>query len=387
MKKFSIILIVLLFVYSCTRKEEKVIIPKNLPTYHIKVDANSFFNWDKYINKVDIIPLETTNNSLVGFLNKGIVRDSNIFILDYKLHSLLNFDLSGNFLGKIGKRGQGPNEYLEIRDFTVSDSSIYILDYKEIHSYDIKTKKHKISWSIFHDKAFNPSNFIIISNDHYYLWASNPDIWDKDKKKHYRLKEIKNKKVKEEYFEYKYKSSDDPRFYLSGDNCYIKPIDGDYILYKLKEDSIFASFALDFGKLALSAEEINRLRNSKEKNAYLKSNHYKSISNVYEIGKFIYFNCIGPESIMYEGLINTHTGQVVVGKWDYKKSPRFFFSDGTYLYAYYEPFTLSEKIAEKERINLCFNSAFDALKKIDISNNIVIVRYSLKNEITMNFKK
>lgn len=380
MKYIYIYIVFYLFFFnSCTTTENKNNISDVSSTYYVETNNDDiFFNWDHNINKVDAIPLETKDNSLIGNIKKGIVKNEFIFILDNMLQSLYSFDIKGNFLGKIGKRGQGPNEYIEIRDFDVTDSLLYTLDFREIHTYNAKTHNYIESWSVIQSISFNPSDLVVYDKTNYYLWASNPDSWNKEER-HYRLKRVLNRKVKEEYFEYQYKSSDDPRFYKSDNNSYyIKPIDGEYTIYKLTKESVQAAFKLDFGNLSISSAEIDKLRNSKEKNSYLKSNSYKSIRNIYELENYIYFQCIGPKSIIYDGLIDKSSNKVSFGKWDYKKSPKIFFGDENYLYGYYDPSKFLDYKEENSKINTAFNDIFESYKNIQISDNVILVRISLK---------
>jgi hypothetical protein len=148
----------------------------------------------------------------------------------------------------------------------------------------------------------------------------------------------------------------------------------------LSEDSLRASFSIDFGNYAVSAQKIEELRNSKQRNAYMESNYFKSISNVLETVDFLYFTCVGPESYTYEGLINKKTKEVTFGRWDHAKTPRFFFSDGTYLYGYYEPFTWIEKRNNGKQLNTCFDLNLSGLQNISIDDNLLLVKVLLKKD-------
>ena len=78
---------------------------------------------------VTLIPLETTNESLIGSVSKVIISDSIIYVMDQKGQSVLLFDFTGRFLFKIHHIGKGPNEYLNIEDFTLlKNGDLLILD-------------------------------------------------------------------------------------------------------------------------------------------------------------------------------------------------------------------------------------------------------------------
>jgi hypothetical protein len=154
-------------------------------------------------------------------------------------------------------------------------------------------------------------------------------------------------------------------------------IDCDNVVYKLTKDSVSASFSIDFGDMAISPKQMVAL-NSSDPNAFLGSKAFKYISNILEINDYIYFNCIGPHTEFYEGFFCKITGEVYVGKGDYRKSPCFFFSDGTVLYGYYEPYQLIEYKSDNENLNSCFNDAFNNLQHIKIDDNIILVKVYLK---------
>lgn len=77
---------------------------------------------------LEYVELETTDNSLVGYIERIVVNDSLIYIKsDGSIHL---FDRNGNFRNSIGRVGQGPKEVISIFDFAVDaeNQEVYILD-------------------------------------------------------------------------------------------------------------------------------------------------------------------------------------------------------------------------------------------------------------------
>lgn len=367
------ILIVIVLFTSCDKKG--AISTDSLKKYIIEY-SNDFFQWDELVKNVISIPLETADDALIANCTQGIIYEKDIYIFDIRLGKIANFSITGEYKGGVGIKGSGPGEYVEVRDFCIAGNNIYILDYKKIHCFNRSTRKFVESWAIDGRNNFNPSQLLVFNKHNYFLWCSNPDTWDKDNGEYYRLRKVKEGSIENEYFKYKYRTSDDPRFYFNRAYYYLKPIDGEDIVYKLTKDSISASFAIDFGKYSMSSEKIDELRKSKERNAYLKSNFCKAISNIFETKDYIYFKCIGPGARTYEGLINKRTEEIKFGLWDFKRSPHIFFSDGIFLYGYYEPYVLIENQTNGNDLNRCFDPVFD-LKNIDISDNIIIAKILL----------
>lgn len=77
-----------------------------------------------------LVPLEANSNSLIGDVNKIIVRDSLVYLLDkHRTKSLLVFNLNnGKFIRKIGGLGKSHSEYIDPTDFAVTNNHVVILD-------------------------------------------------------------------------------------------------------------------------------------------------------------------------------------------------------------------------------------------------------------------
>ena len=72
------------------------------------------------IDSVVLIPLEATDQSLIGNIDKIICTDDRFYILDKRTSkNLFVFDHQGKFIRCIGQAGRGPGEYLEPSDFVV----------------------------------------------------------------------------------------------------------------------------------------------------------------------------------------------------------------------------------------------------------------------------
>ena len=111
-----------------------------------KKGAEYNFHFSGMYKSVKIIPLETNKTCLIGIINKIVVNDPYIFVLDSEIaHSLYAFDMEGRFIRKFGNIGQGPGEYNRIFDFTIDRNNkiVFILDcnYGKINKYNIENGK------------------------------------------------------------------------------------------------------------------------------------------------------------------------------------------------------------------------------------------------------
>jgi hypothetical protein len=87
-------------------------------------------------DSVTYIQLETTDECLIGRINKVIYEENIIYILDPMNRCIWLFSDKGKFISQLSKTGQGPGEYNGIASFTVKNGIIYILSYRKILRYN-----------------------------------------------------------------------------------------------------------------------------------------------------------------------------------------------------------------------------------------------------------
>ena len=76
-----------------------------------KVDLDKMVNpFDEIFSKAEIILLETVDSSLIAWMQKIYLVDDHYYIFDFWFQNLLVFDQKGQFIRKVGKRGDGPGE-------------------------------------------------------------------------------------------------------------------------------------------------------------------------------------------------------------------------------------------------------------------------------------
>lgn len=79
-----------------------------------------------------VVKLELTENSLIGEISKVEVIDDRIIILDRRDNkSVFMFDMEGNFIRQIGRKGRGPGEYVSAVNFVLDydNGHIIVSDY------------------------------------------------------------------------------------------------------------------------------------------------------------------------------------------------------------------------------------------------------------------
>lgn len=99
---------------------------------------------DSIMTVEKVVVLESGKDNFIGTFDKISIIDDIIYIMDKSItYSIFAFDLNGKFMWKIAALGEGPEEYIELRDFTVSSDSetLDLLDYggRKIMKFNKKT--------------------------------------------------------------------------------------------------------------------------------------------------------------------------------------------------------------------------------------------------------
>ncbi len=191
-KKYYRLLFLFLFsvLFSCKENIKKssditdiVIDPSDIKeSYDINED---------YAGDIELIPLETTDESLIARISKVIFSNGKYYILDRKSSSVLLFDSKGKYLSKLSKKGQGPDEYTRLNSFTVVNDTLWVSDDNRRlligYDKDFKMIKRINLWE--HISA----DHIAYSKEHILL----ADNWSgfKDKNIQLGMYDIKNDKV------------------------------------------------------------------------------------------------------------------------------------------------------------------------------------------------
>lgn len=117
-----------------------------------------------------LIPLETRKDVLIGHLDKVVLYEDKIFVLDKSIaKQVFCFDAEGRFLYKFGARGRGPGEYDEPRDFDVANGKVFIIDRQcRVFIYDLSADLQQVINLPFlsvHLTVFNDSSMFLYTHD------------------------------------------------------------------------------------------------------------------------------------------------------------------------------------------------------------------------------
>ena len=126
-----VILIIALFAVKCSNKKANPDINSDVnnkiasQALHLPKSGEDTLKASYFADTVIYVPLETTKESFIRYIDQLWMNDSVILISCFNA-GLLLFQQDGKFLRKIGKNGRGPGEYASILHFDVIRDTIYI---------------------------------------------------------------------------------------------------------------------------------------------------------------------------------------------------------------------------------------------------------------------
>jgi hypothetical protein len=163
----------------------------------IRIDINATHEIDikDWISGIDVIPLETTDESLMKECYRMVYSHQRYYIYDQQQRTIFTFDSLGRFLfSTLPLRGQGPEEYITMTDFSINPETgnmeildplklkikVYDKDGKFVKNIDISNVSYPIG------------RYISLSNDLYLFYGEE----EKGKKclRFFPLKKIKSSK-------------------------------------------------------------------------------------------------------------------------------------------------------------------------------------------------
>ena len=131
-----------------------------------------------FVDNIELIPLETTEDNLIGEITRLIFNDGKYYIRS--THGMQNaklfvFDENGKYLKRISKQGGGPGEYIEFKDFTMtSDNQVVIADYKRLLYFD---SEGKFSHSNKINQSFSATELLSTKENDILVFLTLPNLF------------------------------------------------------------------------------------------------------------------------------------------------------------------------------------------------------------------
>jgi len=284
-----IMLFALLVIMGCKQKKQSVS-TDNLQTINVDPRQNSKIKLSNIIDDINIVPLQTSDSSLLGEI-LGIKKVGGKFYIKSSKNVYV-FDSKGKFERKLGKNGKGPNEILAVTNFYIDDKNNTIEIYDGVKSqnilYDLKGNviqsiKHKFRYGYDFIKSSKEGYF-------FYLGFDSDEIGE--------LIYVRNLENKEHVDLLPYNETLSKYIHFGDLVNFVQNKYGTYftrsfsnVIYQLGEDNIFPKYNIDFGSRDLPDKILyGNYGDVREfMMTCLKTNYAFRIIGFYEMKNFIIF--------------------------------------------------------------------------------------------------
>ena len=130
MKSILLLLIITLLGCSSNKKQEPIS-KSGVPVINLSEDVSTVPSLllSESAEKLEIVPLEMTDQSMLGEIRRIQVTEHDIWIHDFNKFYIYRFSRTGKFLNRIGSIGQAPGEYVNFSTFLVDEykKEVYII--------------------------------------------------------------------------------------------------------------------------------------------------------------------------------------------------------------------------------------------------------------------
>ncbi|WP_287620302.1 6-bladed beta-propeller [Parabacteroides sp.] len=161
--------LLLLLLFACTAKEEKNVPPT------IVVDLNQVPNAQEtkaLLNRMKIrfVPMENGDSIIYsGEDSRLCCFGDELYVVDAGQDVIFRYDKNGNFINKISRQGEGPEEYIILGDFAIHEGSLFVKDRMKIQVYDLEGNYLRtIPVEVNGDIAFRADGSLIATANYLY---------------------------------------------------------------------------------------------------------------------------------------------------------------------------------------------------------------------------
>ena len=130
MKSILLLLIITLLGCSSNMKQEPIS-KSGIPVINLSEDVSTVPSLllSESAEKLEIVSLEMTDQSMLGEIRRIQVTEHDIWIHDFNKFYIYRFSRTGKFLNRIGSIGQAPGEYVNFSTFLVDEykKEVYII--------------------------------------------------------------------------------------------------------------------------------------------------------------------------------------------------------------------------------------------------------------------
>lgn len=358
----------------------------------VPVNMNRTSTTNNIIDKIEMIPLETTDQSLIDGVRKIMyAEEEGLFLVVDKRNVISIFTDAGEFYANSESlMGDAPQQYNSIVDvsYCKRKKSIEIMTINgEIKSYDLTLTFN--GYKKITIEGYIPSQFMALDSS---VYVTSPTI---NQNENLFFVDTKSQDLWEAYYDNSIANitMDVNAFYNIGDRYFFVPKGINYYFYEIdkKKKDIYPFIYLDFlgdiidvdklpgdvnfGKYDSEKRNmINYFKEMKKRDDYLvESGYYLPIIKFFN-EKYVYIHAIKKRK-PYNYIYNRTTKETFVQQGNVPVSMRFCLGiNDNVLYTYINPY----KIEKYYDADLITTESKERIAKVQEEDNIIIVKYHLK---------
>lgn len=243
--------------FFCTNEKEEYV--RETAQYSVRVENpadEASIRFSEYFKSGKLIPLETTDNSLLSKIDKVVLYKQLIFVKDQMNEAgVLCYDENGKYLYRVGQKGEGPENFINLTDFSVDQErgKVYIYDSytRKVYVFDEKGKFEKSIYLGYPGTAFEykDNKFYLSQNNQSDGYAYDLCITD-----------MNGKILNQSFTGDPARINAIPKFRINGEALYYYAnMHGDTI-YRLT-DAPSVEFKIDYGKHTISPDDLRTYLN------------------------------------------------------------------------------------------------------------------------------
>ena len=188
----SILLLLIITLLGCSSNKQEPISRSGVPVINLSEDVSTVPSLllSEAAEKLEIVPLEMTDESVLSDITEMQVTDHNIWIDHGREFYIYRFSRTGKFLNRIGSIGQGPGEYVNYLTFLVDEDKkeVYIFSTNNgvlVYDFEGGFKKQISDFqtmvgmfsSIYKQYILNDHKFFAIQNFGLYRSVDKDSLW------------------------------------------------------------------------------------------------------------------------------------------------------------------------------------------------------------------
>ncbi len=273
---------------SCNRKINKNNeIEKNISI--ININKTDKLQTSHLIDSILYIPLETHSSALLTNIDKILHSDNKFFILDQiNRNGVFIFSDKGNFIRKIGHKGRGPKEFVQLSNFDVYDNKVYIYDNSTMQ---IKVFNFQGEFIEGFKIDNNQYDFSIVDSSkiiQYWVNSYETKIYDRLKKEFSNKKPL-HKAYKNNEHASPYYHIFKHHIYRSENNLFLNTYFSD-IIYKVSNNSIEPYLKIESKDFIKNADIKKLVKYKHEQSIKIAQENIIIISDIFKTDNFLTFS-------------------------------------------------------------------------------------------------